>query len=472
MKATLADAMQLFMEGSIALAKAEAEGICIDMPYLERVSKKVEAKIQSLQDELKNDEVYKVWRRKFGLKTNLTSRFQLGEVLFKEMDLPYKGDFTKTGRFKTDETILTLVDIPFVKKLLQVEDLKRLKSNNLDGLKREVVHGFLHPFFNLAGGGEDDKGGARSYRSSSAAINFQALPNRDPILRKIIRRCFIPRSPRNCLIEIDYAAHEFRIAACFWRDPEMVLYASDPTKDIHRDMAARCFAIPNEEVTKDLRYYGKNGFVFPRLYGSYYPQIARKMWIAVDQKGLKSTSGTPIKQILKEQGIAKLGACDPKKDPQKGTFEWHLKKVETNFDKQFSTFAKSREKWFKQYRELGWFPMLTGFRIEGLYTKNAVMNYGIQGPAFHCLLWSLIRLQKWLTDNEFITKIIAQIHDCILLDGPANEVKAVLKIAKKIMTQDIRKAWDWIIVPLDIEAQVTDPGCSWYEKKPMKIPDT
>ena len=34
------------------------------------------------------------------------------------------------------------------------------------------------------------------------------------------------------------------------------------------------------------------------------------------------------------------------------------------------------------------------------------------------------------------------------------------------MTEKIRKAWQWITVPLEIEVDVTPIGKSWFDKKP------
>jgi len=37
------------------------------------------------------------------------------------------------------------------------------------------------------------------------------------------------------------------------------------------------------------------------------------------------------------------------------------------------------------------------------------------------------------------------------------------------MTVDIKKHWEWIITPLEIEAEITPLEGSWFDKKEIKI---
>ena len=96
--------------------------------------------------------------------------------------------------------------------------------------------------------------------------------------------------------------------------------------------------------------------------------------------------------------------------------------------------------------------------------KNEVINYPVQGSAFHCLLWSLIKLHQWLKANEMESKVVAQIHDSIVLNLHPDELETVLKKAKQIMCVDVRKHWPWIITPLVVETELAPPGGSWGAK--------
>jgi DNA polymerase I-like protein with 3'-5' exonuclease and polymerase domains len=67
------------------------------------------------------------------------------------------------------------------------------------------------------------------------------------------------------------------------------------------------------------------------------------------------------------------------------------------------------------------------------------------------------------------SKIVGQIHDSIVADVHEEELEEFLKTAQQIMTKRIRKRFDWINVPLDVEAEVTPINGSWYEKKEIPI---
>lgn len=470
MTATVMDAYNLFHKGSIVLAEIESNGMAVDVNYLDRMIRRINGKIKRLEEELKQTDEYAIWKRSYGHDTKLWSTIQLAHVLFDKLKHPCKH-LTPTGRPKTSEAALESIDLPFVKKYFEVKHLKKAKGTYLDGIKRETVNGFIHPFISLGSSPKEEEGGASTYRSSCTDPNVMNQPTRNAVMAKIVRKCYVPRSKNNRLVEIDYSALEFRGAACFWKDPLMIEYASDPTKDVHRDQAALCFKCKKSEVTKEDRYCGKNQFVFPILYGSYYKQCARNLWESIDKMQLTLADGTPLKEHLRSKGIRELGRCDPKEDAVPGTFEYHIKEVESGFNKRFPVFAASKDKWYNDYRKSGSFPLLTGFVLTGLFSKNQCMNTPIQGPMFHCLLWSLIQMQKFIRRNKLRSKIVMEIHDSMLLDVPDDEMQIILNAAKHIMTEAIRKHWDWIVTPLDIEVEATPCGMSWYDKEPWICED-
>ena len=112
---------------------------------------------------------------------------------------------------------------------------------------------------------------------------------------------------------------------------------------------------------------------------------------------------------------------------------------------------------------------LTGFICQGYMKRNEIVNYPVQGVAFHCLLWSLIRLQKELKKRKMKTLIIGQIHDSMLNDVPDEELDEFLPLAQYIMVDELLKAWKWINVPIEIEAEVTPIEGNWYQKREKKI---
>ena len=174
--------------------------------------------------------------------------------------------------------------------------------------------------------------------------------------------------------------------------------------------------------------------------------------------------------LFESMGIYELGACDPDKEPEERTFEKHLQRIEYDFwNKKFKVYNQWKKDWYKEYLEKGYFKMLTGFVVEGLYDRKQVINYPPQGTAFHWLLWSLIRIQKKMNKYHMKSLIVGQIHDSIVGDIHRKERKDYLEIAKQVIYEDIRKHWKWINVPLIVEVEVAPVGGSWYEKKEIKI---
>jgi len=448
MKATVQEAYQLMHDGTLALARVEQAGMRIDMRRLAKTIDEVKAEIAELTAELKTDEVWTTWRRRFGTKANLGSRPQLAKVLMEDLSVELEETEKGQGRRKLDEEALADIDLPFVRKFVLLEKKKKLQSTYLMGVRREVQDGYLHPSFSL--------NLARTYRSTSDHPNFQNIPIRDKEIGKTIRSCFVPRKGR-LLVEIDYGSLEVRISACYNKDPVLIAYIEDTTKDMHRDMAMECYCLSKKEVTKEARFYAKNQFVFPEFYGSYYAQVAPSLWNVIERAGLKTSDGRYLHDHLYGHGIANYE-----------DFERHIREVEERFwGNRFKVYAQWKLDWFRQYLRVGGFDMLTGFRVDGVYKRNDVINYPVQGSAFHCLLWSLIQLVRWLEKKRMESVIVGQIHDSIVADVTPGELDDFLAKAKYVMTVAIRKHWPWIIVPLVIEAEVSDTN--WFEKKEYKI---
>jgi DNA polymerase I-like protein with 3'-5' exonuclease and polymerase domains len=83
--------------------------------------------------------------------------------------------------------------------------------------------------------------------------------------------------------------------------------------------------------------------------------------------------------------------------------------------------------------------------------KNEVVNYPIQGSAFHCLLWSFIRLDEIMRKENWDTRLIGQIHDSIIMDVNPDELDYVKQVTTRVATEELPAAWKWINVPLSID---------------------
>jgi DNA polymerase-1 len=450
------EAFQLMMEGSAALADIEHNGMRIDVDYLNRVIKWTGEKVASLESALRQDEVFATWRKIYGENTDLGKRDQLADILFNHIGFEVKkftkgSENSKNKKPATDEEAFEHIDLPFLKRWNDHEKLKRCRTTDLIGTLTQTDHnGLLHPFFHLHF--------ATTYRSSSSAINFQNKPNRDKRLAKLVRQAFIPRSGDFVLIEADFGALEFRGAANFWDDPDMIAYASDPKLDIHRDMGAECYLLETAEVAKPVRADAKNKFVFPKLYGSTYKNIAKNLWAAIARADLRKVDGTPIAEHLKTKGIH-----------SESQYIDHIKRVETKFEEKFPHWCKQKDVWWNSYCENGEFPLLTGFVCRGIYSYNFLMNTPIQGPSFHLLLWSLTKLNYMFKKYKMKSLVIGQIHDSIAVDAHKSELQNVLDLIDRIMTTEVRKHWKWVQTPLLVEIDVATTN--WFEKKPVHRTD-
>ncbi len=465
MKPTI-EALTLLQEGSLVFAEMEAAGIRIDMPYLNNTIKEVTQRIRNLEISLRASEVYKLWLKRFKYKTKLGSLQQLGEILFKVMKYPCHA-LTPTKRPKTDEESLKRVDHPFVRDYMLLGDLKKDKSTYLEGIRNEVVDGYIHPFFSLHT--------AVSYRSSSSDPNFHNFPNRDPVRMKMVRQCFIPREG-NHLVEFDFSGVEVRVACCYTKDPQLIKEFTGPGGDPHGQTAMELFGLKKEQVQKgSTRHWAKNRFVFAQFYGSVYFQCAPHLWEVASDEQYKLADGTTILEHLKSQGIKELGDCTPNANVSSSTFVHRVKQVENSFwNDRFKVYSSWKNRWWNAYIRNGEFVTLTGFRCQwgkaGPLSRNDALNYPIQGSAFHCLLWTLIQVQKWLRKNQMKCRIIGQIHDSLVLDCPPDELQAVLNKIYQTITVDIRNHWSWVIVPLDAEAEVAPVNASW-DKKAQWVPN-
>jgi len=455
-KATTADAYRLFHEGALALARAERQGIRIDVDYCNRKKKQLTRRIQHYQKKLEESELYTLWVSTFKGRTKISSNDQLSKILYGKMKIkPEKT--TKTGQGSTDEEALRRLGMPELDLILQIRKLDKIRGTYLDAFVREQTDGYIHPFYNLHN--------VRTYRSSSADPNFQNIPKRDKEAMKICRRAILPR-PGNMLIEADFSSLEVNISECYHKDPVMMEYLLNKKSDMHLDMAKQIFLfdemdkkIPSHAI---LRQAAKNGFVFPQFYGDYYGNNAISLcdWVKIPPKGkwpegigIELPDGSHISDHLRNQGIKSFNA-----------FTEHLKEVENDFwNRRFKVYGQWRKSSVSRYRKKGFLRLHTGFICSGIMRKNEIVNYPIQGSAFHCLLFTLIELDKIAQKEKWKSKIIGQIHDSILMDANPAELGRINESLQYIVKETLPKAWKWIIVPLDIEVEEYGVDQPWIK---------
>lgn len=453
---------RLLHEGTDALADVECNGIRIDVDYCEDKLMEVKEARQQLRDELLNCELGQAWKRQYSTP-NLESNAQLGQVLYNGLGLTPKKQTKGGEKGSTDyEALLALVDdVPDLNRVLRWRKLKK-GIDFLEQFLKEQVGGFLYPFYNLHN--------VASYRGSCNSINFQQLPSRDEELMKMIRTAIIPVTGM-FLAEFDYKSLEVNVGCPYHRDENMIAYVSG-AGDMHQDKTMELLTIPQQLSTSSLRKnIGKNGFVFPEFYGSRWFKTAPTIWERTENE--KLADGTPVRTYLRRQGIKELGTarrtkfgwqCSP------GSFYEHVRQIEdVLWNETFPGYRDWRENIWREYQSCGSFDLLSGFRCQGLFDRNQVINYPIQGTAFHILLKSLILLNDKLKREGWNSYIIGQIHDSIVMYVDPVEWQALCAMVLDIISNQIPAHWPWINVPLTVEVERAGVNKEWSKMREVQI---
>ena len=441
-------ANNFFIDGLLALADIQITGINSDPFYYEDVDDELSKQLQEITDRLNNSEEAQLFQREVGRPIKLTSDKDLRELFFDIMKLPVNKK-TDTDLPSVDAETLIALDSDIARDLIQMSKIDKIKGTYVGQFLREIDDdNKIRPFFNL--------NLVQTFRSSSQGPNFQNIPVRDPIAKKFTRSGIYP-SKGNLLLDWDYGALEVRIIACATQDPVLVRYCTDPSTDMHRDLASELFVLDHNNVSKMIRFHAKNGFTFPQFYGSYYKNCAKNLWLVCEKEKLKTQEGQDIFEYMLDKHIIK------KRSDYDG-FELHVKDVEKEFWEKYKATRAWQENQYKFYEKYGYVETLTGFRFTGYMTRNKLVNYPIQGSAFHCLLYSLIHTHNYLLDHNMLSKILGQIHDCLLFDVYPPERDKIVRVSHEIACEQIRREWKWIIVPLIIEVEETAIDGSWYSK--------
>jgi len=448
------EAFALLMKGILALARVEQQGLRIDVDYIERKKIHLTRKIERLENQFRETELFRHWQHIVGGNININSNPQLSNYLYKIKKVRVQKE-TYSGAGSTDEEALKAMNIPELETLLQMRKLKKLRDTYLDALGREQINGYVHPFFNLHL--------AASFRSSSDHPNLQNIPKRDEESMQLIRQAIYPR-PGHQFLEIDFKGIEVAINACYNKDSNLIKYVSDPNSDMHGDMAKQIFMLDefDKSAHNVLRQAAKNGFVFPEFYGDYYINCAENMacgWGKLPKSRWFEGQGIEVDDKFLSDHLISKGIISLKK------FEEHLRKIEKDFwENRFPEYAQWKERWWSLYKKYGYIDTYIGFRYSGVMDRKQVISYPGQGTAFHCLLWSLIQIDDIIQKEKLDTKIVNQIHDSILFDTNPDELSYIIKIVKDITSNKLPEFWKWIIVPMSVDLEIAPVDRPWNEK--------
>lgn len=429
----LEKAYQLFHDGVLAFANMEQNGIRLDISLAEKMDRDWGERIEELKEKVLSSKEAQRFKREVGRNLKYQKKLSdkdLRQLLFDILKFkPVKE--TKTTYSVDEESLKHYVgDCELIKHELELRKLSKLKGTYLAQFLRYQVNDFIYPNINLHI--------PISYRSSTDSPSFQNIikHSEEGIL---IRKIIIPRNGRE-IWEPDYKSMEVRVLACLSKDPVLMDYVISGG-DIHGDETENLFIMKSSELSKEdfekLRQITKNQAIFPEFYGSYYRTIAKDIGVPEDF----------FRTLSYQRRYEK--------------WENHVREWEEDFRRRFKGVRKWQDEKAEEYRNKGYIEDgAWGFRRYGYLDRNKLYNFPIQGPAFHCLLWCIIEL--WKRDYAWESLLCGQIHDAMFWDGVPKEFPVVKKEIEKIMTEDVREANPWIIVPLEVEWK---RGLNWLEMK-------
>ncbi len=215
-------------------------GIKIDRAYMEKLSKEYNGKIRELEKG-----IYQLAGQEF----NINSPKQLGDILFDKLQLsvPRMKKTAGGARSTKESELLKLSEHAIVKKILDYRQLAKLVGTYIDAIPPLLDdNDRLHATF--------DQTGAVTGRMSSNNPNLQNIPIQTEEGRRI-RDAFIAEKGFS-LVSLDYSQIELRIAAFLANDEEFMKIFKGG-RDVHREVAAKVFGVPADQITPEMRRKAK-----------------------------------------------------------------------------------------------------------------------------------------------------------------------------------------------------------------------
>jgi DNA polymerase-1 len=391
------------------LASMEREGLKLDAQRLAEVGAGFAERIETLESE-----IFELAGEEF----TIGSPQQVGRVLFEELGLTKKRR-GKTG-FSTDARVLAQIrdEHPIVEKIESWRELTKLKNTYLDTLPDLIdpQTGRVHTTFNQAS--------TTTGRLSSTNPNLQNIPIRTEIGRPV-RACFVGEEGSR-LLSADYSQVELRVLAHV-ADEAVLMEIFRKGEDVHAATAAEVFGVAREEV--DVGQRSKAKMV---NFGIVY-------------------------------GLTGFGLADRLNIPRKEGEEFVARYLE-----RFPAVRAFREEVVERAQEEGYVTTLMGRRraIPELRSGNPntrrlgerlAVNTVIQGTAADIIKVAMVRCHNALREGGSQTRLVLQIHDELLFEGPSGEMEEAAELVRREMcaAYDLEPA-------LEVDIGV---GKDWLEAK-------
>jgi len=367
------------------------------------------------------------------IQFNPKSPIMVTKLLFEKLGFKHYKK-TKKGAPCADKEVLK--DLwqahkhPIIMAVGRYVKLKTMYSMFVDGLEEKLGDdGKLRGRYNPAG--------TVTGRLSMAEPNLQQIPRKieyDEILEPFvdptwpsIKKLFKAR-PGYVILQFDYSQAELRVLAALSKEPTL-LKAFANGEDVHKRVAAECFKVLLEEVTKTQRTRAKT-VNFGLLYGQGAKKLAKALGITEDE----------AKDFIK-------------------LYFRTLRKLRAWIQNTKNKVRETGESWsaFGRVRRLP--EALTRDEEAIARAERQAVNSPIQGTASDCTLIAVARITKWLRVNKMKSGVIATVHDSIVLEVHVSELTQVYKMVKKIMMNPPNAEWLGEVI---MEADA-DGGPSWGE---------
>lgn len=393
------------------LSEMEFNGVKIDGNFLRNYSKDLKKMILD-----KEREIY----QQAGVRFNIASPKQVGEVLFDRLKVPYRWRKTSSGQHSTSEEKLAELapQHEIINNILLYRKFAKLKSTYVDALPLMLnpKTGRIHSSFNQAR--------AATGRLSSENPNLQNIPIKDEAGREI-RKAFIPRDKDYVLLAADYSQIELRLIADMSNETKMI-EAFQQGLDIHKATAAGVFNVPLDEVTADQRRNAKT-VNFSIIYGAGSTNLSRQL-------GIKRTEARDLID---------------------------------NYFKQYSGLKKYMDDTVDFAREHGYVNTLLGRKriLRDINSRNGLarsnseriaINTPIQGTAADMIKVAMINIHTAFKKHNFKSKMIMQVHDELVFDAHRDE----LELIKPIIIDKMQNAIPGLKVPILVGMDI---GENWLE---------
>jgi DNA polymerase-1 len=394
------------------LKDMEYEGVKIDEGFLKDYSVELDKEAKAAEER-----VY----QQAGVRFNLASPKQLGEVLFEKLKLDPKAKKTKTGQYATGEDVLLKMSHlhPVPADVLIFRELTKLKSTYVDALPLLINPrtGRVHTTYGSAV--------AVTGRLASNNPNLQNIPIRSD-RGKEIRKAFIPGDKDRVLVSADYSQIELRIVAAISGDPNMC-EAFRLHKDIHTATAAKVYNIDEADVTKEMRYKAKS-VNFGIIYGQGAFGLA-------DNLGISRTEAKNIIDNYKKEFI--------------GITKYMEDTINFARDNGYVQTLMGRKRWLKDINS-------ANFTVRGFAERNAI-NSPIQGTAADMIKMAMVKVQHAIKKEKLRSRMILQVHDELVFDAYRDEAETLRALVLENMQSALPLPND---VPVIAESGV---GENWLE---------